>query len=183
MNGMVFSSTIGSTPWSDGLHDMSHFLTVQLEPIANQLNQLGIPEPIQHWGHPFFMSIVIFAMGSAVAITGWKGRLLLTSNETASIDNRSQHRKIAPWMFLFLSMGYSGGLLSLVMQHKPLLESPHFWTGTVVIALLALNGFISFTGFLGNKSIVRTIHAYLGSLTFGLLILHTFLGFNLGLSL
>ena len=104
MNGMVFSSTIGSTPWSDGLHDMSHFLTVQLEPIANQLNQLGIPEPIQHWGHPFFMSIVIFAMGSAVAITGWKGRLLLTSNETASIDNRSQHRKIAPWMFLFLSM-------------------------------------------------------------------------------
>ncbi|MFM7613111.1 MAG: DUF4079 domain-containing protein, partial [Synechococcales cyanobacterium] len=83
----------------------------------------------------------------------------------------------------FLSMGYSGGLLSLVMQHQPLLESPHFWTGTVVIALLALNGFISFTGFLGNKSIVRTIHAYLGSLTVGLLILHTFLGFNLGLSL
>ncbi len=171
------------TQVGDRVHVIAQALTVQLQPIADQFSQLGIPEPIQHWGHPFFMSIVIFAMGSAVAITGWKGRLLLATDEAASIENRSQHRKIAPWLFLFLTMGYSGGLLSLVMQGQPVLESPHFWTGSVVIGLLALNGFISATKFLGNKAALRTAHAYIGSLTLGVMIFHAILGLKLGLSI
>ncbi|MFB2936764.1 hypothetical protein ACE1B6_16050 [Aerosakkonemataceae cyanobacterium BLCC-F154] len=34
-----------------------------LEPIAAQLRGLGIPEPIEHWGHPAMMAIVIFSNG------------------------------------------------------------------------------------------------------------------------
>jgi hypothetical protein len=38
-----------------------------IQPIADQVNQLGVPEVVTHWGHPFFMSIVILAMGSFAA--------------------------------------------------------------------------------------------------------------------
>lgn len=86
-------------------------------------------------------------------------------------------------MFLFLALGYTGGLLSLVMQHQPILESPHFWTGSIVLILLGINGAISISKFGGNKSALRTIHAYLGSAALCLLFLHTVLGFKLGLSI
>lgn len=42
--------------------------------------------------------------------------------------SRSDRRKLAPWMFLFMALGYTGGVLSLVMQHQPILESPHFYS-------------------------------------------------------
>ncbi|WP_293110819.1 DUF4079 domain-containing protein, partial [Moorena sp. SIO3I6] len=65
----------------------------------------------------------------------------------------SDHRKIAPWMFIFIAGGYTGGVLSLVMQYQPILESPHFWTGSIVLILLAANGVIALTGFGGNKAL------------------------------
>jgi hypothetical protein len=49
------------------------------------------------------------------------------------------------------SFGYTGGLLSLVMQHQPIMESPHFWTGSAVVVLLAFGSLISLTGFGGGK--------------------------------
>lgn len=156
-------------------------LSELLEPIAAQFRALGIPEPIEHWGHPAMMAIVIFVMGSFVGLAGWRGRVV-ADRETA-IKSRSDHRKLAPWMFLFLALGYTGGLLSLVMQHKPILESPHFWTGSIVLILLGINGAISATKFGGNKSALRRIHAYLGSAALCLLFLHAVLGLKLGLSI
>ena len=35
---------------------------------VGEVTSLGIPEPIVHWGHPLMMGIVVFVMGSAVAI-------------------------------------------------------------------------------------------------------------------
>jgi hypothetical protein len=69
-------------------------------------------------------------------------------------------------MFLFMALGYTGGVLSLVMQHKPILESPHFYTGSVVLLLLLINSAISLSGFGGNKPMLRTVHAYVGSTVF-----------------
>ena len=153
-----------------------------LEPIAQFFRSLGIPEPITHWGHPVMMGIVIFVMGSFVGLTGWQGRL----SKDGDIVNksRSAHRQIAPWMFLFMALGYTGGLLSLVIQHQPILESPHFWTGSILLGLLAINGSISLFGFGGdNKTTFRTIHAYLGSTALILMIVHTVFGLKLGLSI
>jgi Protein of unknown function (DUF4079) len=152
-----------------------------LEPIASQFRSLGMPEPIVHWGHPLMMGIVIFAMGTAAGITGWKGRLA-TDTGVAS-ENLSSHRKIAPLMTVFLAMGYTGGLLSLVVQEQNVLESPHFWTGSVVLILLTVQGLLSVSGFWGNKAALRTVHAYLGSTTLFVLVIHAALGLKLGLSI
>jgi hypothetical protein len=69
------------------------------------------------------------------------------------------------------------------MQHEAVLESPHFWTGSIVLILLAANGIISFTGFGGNRALLRTVHAYLGSTALCLLFLHAVLGLKLGLAI
>ncbi|MBW4689432.1 MAG: DUF4079 domain-containing protein [Komarekiella atlantica HA4396-MV6] len=152
-----------------------------LEPIAAWLRSLGIPEPILHWGHPLMMAIVVFVMGSYVGLAGWRGRLI--EDKDAAIKSRSDHRQLAPWLFLFMAAGYTGGVLSLVMQHQPILESPHFWTGSLVLLLLLINGAISLSGFVGNKIALRTVHAYVGSIALCILFFHAVLGFKLGISL
>ncbi|MEC4804550.1 MAG: DUF4079 domain-containing protein [Jaaginema sp. PMC 1079.18] len=154
-----------------------------LEPIAAWFNQFNLPEPITHWGHPLMMGIVVFVMGSFVGVAGWKGRVLAGTDTEAALKNKADHRKLAPWMFLFIALGYTGGVLSLVMQGQPIFESPHFWTGSVVIALLSLNGLLALLGFQSQKTTTRTIHAYVGSIALVLLVIHALLGLKLGISI
>lgn len=80
-------------------------------------------------------------------------------------------------------VGYTGGVLSVVMQKQPILESPHFWTGSIVLILLAANSFISLTGFGSNKPVMRTVHTFLGSGALCLLFLQAVLGLKLGLAI
>ena len=154
-----------------------------IEPIANWFSSLGTPEPIVHWGHPLMMAIVAFVMGSAAAWAGWRGRTLATTNTEVAIKNKADHRKIAPLMYAFLVAGYTGGVLSLVMQGQPIFESPHFVTGTVVVLLLTINALIAATGFIGNKETARTVHAYVGSAAMLILVAHAAFGLKLGLSI
>jgi fucose 4-O-acetylase-like acetyltransferase len=156
-------------------------LTEVLEPIAAEFRSLGIPEPIVHWGHPLMMAIVVFVMGSFVGLAGWQGRVI--QDKDVALKSRSDHRKLAPWMFLFMALGYTGGVLSLVMQHQPILESPHFYTGSVVLLLLLINSVISLSGFGGNKAVLRTVHAYVGSTALCILLVHAALGLKLGMTL
>lgn len=158
-------------------------LSELLQPIADWFSSLGTPEPIVHWGHPVMMAIVVFVMGSFVGLAGWRGRLMAETNTEVAIANRADHRKIAPLMYFFLAAGYTGGVLSLVMQHEPILSSPHFWTGSIVLILLTINAVIAATGFVGNKAVSRTIHAYVGSIALGILLIHALLGLKLGLSI
>jgi magnesium-transporting ATPase (P-type) len=161
---------------------MGDNLSQFLEPIAAWFRSLGTPAPIVHWGHPAMMGIVVFVLGSYVAYAGWRGRT--ATDAEISDKNRAEHRKLAPLMFLFLALGYTGGILSLVMQHEPILESYHFWTGSLVLLLLGTNATIAFTGFgSGQKAGLRTFHAYLGGSIMLLLCLHAFLGLQLGLSI
>lgn len=152
-----------------------------LEPIAAWFRSLGVPEPIVHWGHPAMMGIVIFVMGSFVGFSGWRGRL--AEDKEVALKSRSDHRKLAPWMFLFMALGYTGGVLSLVMQHQPIFQSPHFWTGSILLLLLGMNGAISLSKFSGNKPGLRALHAYLGSSALCLMLVHALLGLHLGISL
>ena len=154
-----------------------------LQPIADWFSNFGTPEPIVHWGHPLMMGIVVFVMGSFVGLTGWRSRQLAAANVEGAIEKKADHRKIAPLMYVFLVAGYTGGLLSLVMQGEPILESPHFWTGSTAIVLLTVNAVLAGTGFVGNKDLLRTIHAYVGSLALVVLVFHAFLGLKLGLSI
>jgi hypothetical protein len=152
-----------------------------LEPIAEQFRRLNLPEVVVHWGHPLMMGIVVFVMGSFVGLAGWRGRTV--TDPAISSESRLAHRKLAPWLFLFITAGYTGGVLSLVMQQQPILESPHFWTGSAAVILLGVNGLISGSGFLGNRSSLRTTHAYVGSAVLSLLFIHAVLGLRLGLTL
>jgi Protein of unknown function (DUF4079) len=156
-------------------------LTELLEPIAAKFRDLAMPEPIVHWGHPVMMGIVIFVMGSYTAYAGWNARL--AADKEVADKSRADHRKLAPLMFAFLAMGYSGGLLSLVIQKQPILESSHFWTGTIALGLLATNSILSKAGFWGDKAALRMTHAYVGTVVMLLLIVHAAFGINLGLSL
>ncbi|OUC11887.1 MAG: hypothetical protein B0A82_25615 [Alkalinema sp. CACIAM 70d] len=156
-------------------------LAQKLQPIVDWFASFNTPEPIVHWGHPVMMGIVAFVMGGAVALAGWKVR---TSTDEEVVDkNRQLHRKTAPFMTMFIAMGYTGGVLSLVMQGKPILESPHFITGTLVVALLMANGAISFFGIKKGVEGARNVHAYLGSGIMVLLVIHAALGLKLGLSI
>ncbi|HEY9881856.1 MAG TPA: DUF4079 domain-containing protein [Leptolyngbyaceae cyanobacterium] len=152
-----------------------------LQPIADWFAGFDMPEPIIHWGHPAMMGIVVLVMGSYTAWAGWQARL--ATDDEAKLTQRSSHRKLAPWLFTFIAMGYTGGVLSLVMQGEPIFESPHFWTGTAAVGVLALNGLISATKFGGGSAALRTAHAYIGSVAMVLLLVHGIFGLKLGLSI
>ncbi len=163
------------------MESLSLQLSQFLEPIAAWFRTLNTPEPIVHWGHPAMMGIVAFVMGTYVAYAGWQGRL--AEDKEVALKNRADHRKLAPLMTLFLTLGYTGGVLSLVMQQQPILQSPHFWTGSAIVLLLWTNGLISLSGFGGDQAGLRMTHAYIGSLVMLLLVVHAAFGLKLGLSI
>lgn len=160
---------------------MASSLSELLEPIAAFFRSLNIPEPIVHWGHPVMMGIVVLVLGSYVGFMGWSGRV--AQDQEVALKSRTAHRTLAPLMFLFIALGYTGGVLSLVMQHQPIFESAHFWTGSIALIMLALNGVFVVIGFGKDKTVFRTIHAYLGSVALCLLFLHGIFGLQLGLSI
>jgi hypothetical protein len=79
-------------------------------------------------------------------------------------------------------LGYTGGVLSLVMQEEQIFESPHFWTGSLIILLLGINAVLAATKF-GGQSGLRAAHAYIGSAAVVLFVVHAALGLKLGLSI
>lgn len=162
------------------LESWSERLSQLLEPIAAGFRSMNLPEPIVHWGHPLMMGIVVFVMGSVVGLTGWRGRQV---GGAEAAKSWADHKKLAPLMFLFIALGYTGGVLSLVMQHQPILSSPHFITGTTAILLLTINAVLAVSQFGQNKAALRTAHAYVGSMALCLLFLHAVFGLRLGLSI
>lgn len=156
-------------------------LTQSLQPIAELVRSLNLPDVIVRWGHPTMMGIVIFVMGAAVVNAGWTSRL--SNDEETVAKSRDLHRKVAPLMTLFLTLGYTGGVLSLVTQNKPILESPHFLTGSIVVLMLISTGSFAFLRLKGEAKSARTAHAFVGSTAAILLVIHAALGLQLGLSL
>ncbi len=152
-----------------------------LQSIADLFTALNIPEPIVQWGHPLMMAIVIFVMGTFTAGIGWWGRVSTDPKKARAA--KAFHSKLAPLLFVFIALGYLGGVLSLVMQDKPIFSSSHFWTGSLVVGVLAVNGLIAATKFGKGQGSLRSVHAYLGSFALVLLFIHAFLGFQLGQTL
>ncbi len=151
-----------------------------VRPIADFFAGLNLPEPIVHWGHPVMMGIVVFVMGSFVAYSGWRARLAGGADIEAAAQNRASHKIMAPAMFAFMALGSTGGILALVMQEQPILESPHFWSGMLVLGLLATNAMLALL-FAGQPGL-RAAHAYIGSAALAVALVHSVFGVNLGLS-
>jgi hypothetical protein len=162
---------------------MGEQLSQALEPLAAVFRGLNLPEVITHWGHPFFMSIVMFLMGGYGAYAGWKGRLLRETDKDAAAKLRNDHGKIMSGMALFMAIGATGGILALVIQKQPVLTSPHFVTGMTVLFMLLLNALVSFTGFAGQNPAVRKAHAYFGSVILIVMLAHAAAGLKLGLAI
>ncbi|MEM9117134.1 MAG: DUF4079 family protein [Cyanobacteria bacterium P01_F01_bin.56] len=76
-----------------------------------------MPEPIVHWGHPIMMETAICIMDFTATYMGWKIRTGSPGGDSAK--TRKLHKKLALWMTTFIGLGYTGGVLSLVMQNHP----------------------------------------------------------------
>jgi hypothetical protein len=161
---------------------MGNGLAQALEPLAEIFRNLNLPQPVTQWGHPFFMSIVMFMMGGYGAYAGWKGRLLRETDKVAAAKLRADHSKIITAMAVFMALGATGGILSLVIQKHAIMESPHFVTGMTVLFMLFLNASISL-GFGGENPALRKAHAYFGSLILVVMVVHAIAGLKLGISL
>lgn len=181
LSAAVSEAPAGAATPANAIAALGDRLAQLLEPIAATFRGLSLPEPITHWGHPLMMGIVALVMGSYAVYAGWKGRLSEPSKEKATL--LTTHKRLALWMTTFMALGYTGGILSLVIQNKPILDSPHFWTGTLVLGLLGANGAISMSKFGGGKPQLRSLHAYLGSAAFAVVLLHAVFGLKLGLSI
>ncbi|GIM03209.1 hypothetical protein Vretimale_8007 [Volvox reticuliferus] len=152
-----------------------------LQPPAEYFQTLNLPEPLVHWGHPGNMAVVLFAMGGyGAAYLGWQIR---TSNDEAVVAKAKEaHPKIAAGMFIFFALGAVGGMMSLIMQGKPIFESPHVWTGLAGLSLLGVQSLLPLA-FANGSGEARTAHAYLGATIMALFVVHAALGLQLGLSI
>lgn len=149
-------------------------------PSAAFFDTLGLPAPLIHWGHPGNMAVVLFAMGFyGCAKLG--ADIRLSDDATAVATAKDLHPKLAIGMGVFFALGAVGGLMSLTMQGKPLLSSPHATTGLIGLALLALQGMLS--AFFEDGQGARDAHAYLGFTLLALFSVHMVLGIQLGLSI
>jgi hypothetical protein len=121
---------------------LSSAVTSALGPTAESLAALGLPEPLVHWGHPGNMAVVLLAMlGYGGVGLGWQIRN--GSGDAAALEKaRDLHPKLAAGATFFFFLGASGGVLSLLMQGKPVLESPHFISGSIGLALLSVQAML-----------------------------------------
>lgn len=149
-------------------------------PAASFFDALGLPAPLVHWGHPGNMAVVFLAMG--VYGCGALGATIRYSDDAAAVVKaKDLHPKLAVGMGLFFALGGVGGLMSLTMQGKPILQSPHVVTGLLGLLTLAFQGMLS--AFFADSPGARDAHAYLGAALLALFGLHMVFGIQLGLSI
>lgn len=151
-----------------------------LQPQADYFNTLGLPEALIHWGHPGNMLVVLLAMGGYGAVyLGWQIRLSEDGDVVGMA--KDMHPKLSLGMTVFFALGAIGGMLSLIMQGKPIFESTHVWTGLIGLTLLGFQAMLPL--FFQEDPSTRTAHAYLGTAIFALFLVHAGLGLQLGLSI
>lgn len=151
-----------------------------LQPQADLFATFNVPEPVIHWGHPGNMAVVLLAMGGYGAVyLGWQIRT--SDKEEVITMAKDMHPKLAGGMALFFAAGALGGMISLIMQDKPIFESTHVVTGLIGLGLLSFQALLPL--FFAEDPSVRTAHAFFGSSIMALFVVHAGLGLQLGLSL
>eukprot|EP00271_Cylindrocystis_brebissonii_P014729 TRINITY_DN36207_c0_g1_i1.p1 TRINITY_DN36207_c0_g1~~TRINITY_DN36207_c0_g1_i1.p1 ORF type:complete len:236 (+),score=32.11 TRINITY_DN36207_c0_g1_i1:103-810(+) len=149
-----------------------------LEPLAEEVNLLNLPDWLVHWGHPGNMAVVLLAMGGYGTYLGWQIRI--SGDKAVIAAAKDLHPKLLGGLFFFFALGATGGVISLVTQGLPIFESPHAVTGILGLGLLGAN--TALTTQFENDPNLRNGHAYLGTATMLLFLVHAAFGLRLGLS-
>lgn len=138
-----------------------------------------------HWGHPAAMGTVLIVMGGIGSYAGYQIRAG-NGDETAWFTTgktiREQHPLIMGLAGFFFLLGGQGGLVLLLQQGKPILESPHALTAVVGLGLLAIQALLPVLAFEKGGATARTAHTVLGTSTMVALSGHLVTGLNLGTS-
>ncbi|KAL6760888.1 hypothetical protein V8C86DRAFT_1008922 [Haematococcus lacustris] len=152
-----------------------------LQPQADTFSALNLPEALVHWGHPGNMMVVLLAMGGYGA--GYLGWQIRNSSGGAALQTaKEMHPKLAAGMTFFFAAGAAGGVLSLMMQGRPIFESGHAVSGLLGLSLLAVQASLP-TVFASGGAAARTAHAYLGTAILAVFAVHAVQGIQLGLSI
>lgn len=143
----------------------------------------SLPEALIHWGHGGAMATVLFAMGGIGTYLGWQIRMgngedsyWFTLNKTA----REMHPVVMGLATFFFLLGGQGGLVLLATQGKDILHSDHALTAFIGLGLLFIQALLP--RLFDKTDAARTAHAFLGTATMGVLLLHAYNGLNLGMS-
>ncbi|XP_052176307.1 uncharacterized protein LOC127790725 [Diospyros lotus] len=147
-------------------------------PFVELVKSWNLPDWLVHWGHPGNMAVVLFAMGGYGTYLGFRIRFSDDVEERAKA--KDLHPKLLAGMFFFFALGATGGITSLLTSDKPIFESPHAVTGSIGLALLAIQTILPAL-FEGNPGL-RNVHGILGSGIMTLFLVHAALGLQLGLS-
>ncbi|EME27286.1 hypothetical protein Gasu2_54850 [Galdieria sulphuraria] len=151
-----------------------------IQRIADYFKTLGIPENVEKYGHPVMMGIMIAFLGGATAYYGWMGRL--NPDKKKGVQQKSFHSNLATVFWLLAFAGASGGTLSVAMQGYPVWKSTHSLSAVAVLLGLTVNAWIAFSGFGSTptkRMSGRKVHAYLGTVTMVLLLVHSILGVSI----
>ena len=176
----LLSSRVKQPPRTVKANGLVEIFTSQLGPQAETFKALDLPEALIHWGHPGNMAVVLLAMGGYGALyQGWQIR---TSTDDSVIQAaKDSHPKLAAGMAFFFTAGGLGGITSMLMQGKPILESPHALTGAAGLSLLFIQACLP--AFFTQGQTPRDVHAYLGTGLMAVFLVHMTLGIQLGLSI
>lgn len=153
-------------------------------PLFQTAKESGLaPEFLLHWGHGAAMGTVLLGMGGYGAFLGWQTRLgngetvyPLSLGQTAS----QLHPVLMGAALFFFFLGGQGGLVLLATAGKPILQSAHSSTAVIGLGLMAAQAVLGNT--MGGSSLGRTIHAFLGTGTMLILLVHLYFGLDLGSS-
>ncbi|PXF49442.1 hypothetical protein BWQ96_00758 [Gracilariopsis chorda] len=154
---------------------------VWLTKVADAIATLNLPKWLVEWGHPGMMAFMVLGMGTPGAYIGWQGRL--NPDKRAGVAQKRLHENIMIAFFLLAFLGGTGGTLSVAMQGYDIWQSPHFISSAVVLAMLAVNSTLAYSGFtIGNDGTPkgrlqgRKLHAYFGIATMLAFLVHGALG-------
>lgn len=151
-------------------------------PLFKEAKESGLaPEFLLHWGHAGAMSMVLLGMGGYGTFLGWQTRFgnggtvyPLSLGQTAS----QLHPTLMGAALFFFFLGGQGGLVLLATAGQPILQSAHSSTAVIGLLLMAAQAALGVT--MGDSPEKRTIHAFLGTGVMLVLLVHLFLGLDLG---
>merc|ERR1712146_626024 len=171
--------------------------------MINTIRDMNIDPLIVKYGHPAMMFVMLASMGGYGVYLGYqirqnrlakKALVSGTDGNTVDLDEidddsdnksiimnvKKMHPLLMGGLTIFSFLGAQGGVVSELVQGKPLTNSTHFVSAGVLLTFLLIQ-FASSQSM--SKENVRNIHAIFGTGVSLLILAHAVFGFQLAFSL